>query len=210
MMQQTPKTISAATQRSQLQTQVASGLKCPDCREKSVTVKLLRGAITAGSAKCGKCGWSVRVAQLNGIVGKCPQCGSFAFPTLGWCSGKQPFVALSCEHCGWVATEGYMRVVGLLLGNTDIREANERGLKAMTKEEVLEWLNTKLGIDYRNLDDRGAIHRLEWIALEIAHFRKWTIEDLEAALQATEGVQPVTRRIRDIYHYLTFRLSLKR
>jgi len=120
--------INAATQQSQLQTKVTSGLKCPDCREQSVKVKLLRCAITAGSAKCNKCGWSVKVAQFqDGVVGKCPHCGSFAFPTLGWRLGKQPFVALACERCGWVASEGYMRFVAVLLGNTNIRGANETG-----------------------------------------------------------------------------------
>jgi predicted RNA-binding Zn-ribbon protein involved in translation (DUF1610 family) len=111
------KQISATTQQSQVTTKVASGLKCPDCRQKSVTVKLLRGAVNAGSAKCHACGWSVKVAQLSdGIVAKCPNCGSFAFPALGWRSGKQPFVALACEQCGWVASETYMQAVGVLLG----------------------------------------------------------------------------------------------
>jgi len=111
------KQISATTQRSQVTTKVASGLKCPDCRERAVSVKLLRGSIVAGSAKCSACGWSVRVAQLSdGIVAKCPCCGSFAFPALGWRSGKQPFVALACEQCGWVASETYMQAVGVLLG----------------------------------------------------------------------------------------------
>jgi len=120
------KQISATTQRSQVATKVASGLKCPDCRQKSVTVKLLRGSIVAGSAKCSACGWSVRVARLNdGIVAKCPCCGSFAFPALGWRSGKQPFVALSCDACGWVASETYMQAVGVLL-STDIYAATNQ------------------------------------------------------------------------------------
>jgi len=126
-MQQTQKQISTATQRSQVTTKVVSGLKCPDCRQKSVTVKLLRGAVVAGSAKCSACGWSVRVARLNdGVVGKCPNCGSFAFPALGWRSGKQPFVALSCEQCGWVASETYMQAVSVLL-STDIYAAKDNG-----------------------------------------------------------------------------------
>jgi len=120
------KQISATTQQSQVTTKFASGLKCPDCRQKSVTVKLLRGAVNAGSAKCSACGWSVRVARLNdGVVGKCPCCGSFAFPALGWRSGKQPFVALACEQCGWVASETYMQVVGILL-STDIYAATNQ------------------------------------------------------------------------------------
>ena len=111
------KELSAATQRSQVQVKFASGLKCPDCREKAVSVKLVRGSIVAGSAKCQSCGWSVRVAKFtDGIVGKCPCCGSFAFPALGWRSGKQPFVALSCDRCGWVASETYMQAVSILLG----------------------------------------------------------------------------------------------
>jgi len=118
---------AAKVAKSQLRTTVASGLKCPDCRQKSVTVKLVRGAIVAGSAKCNACGWSVKVAQFqDGVVGKCPNCGSFAFPALGWRSGKQPFVALACDHCGWVASEVYMQFVGILLG-TDIRGAKESG-----------------------------------------------------------------------------------
>ena len=108
--------ISATTQRSQVTTKVVSGLKCPDCREKSVKVKFVRGSIVAGSAKCQSCGWSVRVAQFtDGIVAKCPCCGSFAFPALGWRSGKQPFAALACARCGWVASETYMQAVGILL-----------------------------------------------------------------------------------------------
>jgi predicted RNA-binding Zn-ribbon protein involved in translation (DUF1610 family) len=120
------KQISATTQQSQVATKVASGLKCPDCRQKSVTVKLLRGAVVAGSAKCSACGWSVKVARLNdGVVGKCPNCGSFAFPALGWRSGKQPFVALACDQCGWVASETYMQAVGILL-STDIYAATNQ------------------------------------------------------------------------------------
>ena len=76
----------------------------------------------------------------------------------------------------------------------------------MTREQVLEWLEQRLGINnYLNLGDSGAIHRIEWIALEVAHFKKWTLDDLEAALKATEGVKPVTRRIDDILRWLTFR-----
>jgi predicted RNA-binding Zn-ribbon protein involved in translation (DUF1610 family) len=113
----TEKQLSTTTQQSQVATKVAAGLKCPDCRQKSVTVKLLRGAVVAGSAKCHACGWSVRVARLSdGIVAKCPNCGSFAFPALGWREGRQPFVALSCDKCGWVASETYMQAVGILLG----------------------------------------------------------------------------------------------
>jgi predicted RNA-binding Zn-ribbon protein involved in translation (DUF1610 family) len=120
----TEKQLSTTTQQSQVTTKVAAGLKCPDCRHKSVTVKLLRGAVVAGSAKCHACGWSVKVARLSdGVVGKCPNCGSFAFPALGWRSGKQPFVALSCDQCGWVASEVYMQVVGILL-STDIYADN--------------------------------------------------------------------------------------
>jgi predicted RNA-binding Zn-ribbon protein involved in translation (DUF1610 family) len=120
------KQISTVTQKSQVTTKVVSGLKCPDCREKQVTIKVIRGVIVAGSAKCSACGWSVRVARLNdGVIGKCPCCGSFAFPALGWRSGKQPFVALSCEQCGWVASETYMQAVGILL-STDIYAATNQ------------------------------------------------------------------------------------
>ena len=123
----TQKQLSTTTQRSQVATKIASGLRCPDCREKSVTVKLMRGAVNAGSAKCHSCGWLVKVARLNdGVVGKCPNCGSFAFPALGWRSGKQPFVALSCDACGWVASETYMQAVGVLL-STDIYAAKDNG-----------------------------------------------------------------------------------
>jgi transcription elongation factor Elf1 len=120
---QTQKQISATTQRSQVTTKVASGLRCPDCHAKAVSVKVVRGSIVAGSAKCSACGWSVRVAQLSdGIVAKCPCCGLVAFPALGWRSGKQPFVALACDACGWVASETYMQVVSILL-STDIYAA---------------------------------------------------------------------------------------
>jgi DNA-directed RNA polymerase subunit M/transcription elongation factor TFIIS len=123
----TEKQINTATQQSQVTTKVASGLRCPDCHAKAVSVKLLRGAVVAGSAKCSACGWSVKVAQLSdGIVAKCPCCGSFAFPALGWRSGKQPFVALACDACGWVASETYMQVVGILL-STDIYAAKDNG-----------------------------------------------------------------------------------
>jgi len=112
----TQKQLSTTTQQSQVATKVASGLRCPDCHAKAVSVKVVRGAVNAGSAKCHSCGWSVRVARLNdGIVAKCPCCGSFAFPALGWRSGKQPFVALACD-CGWVASEVYMQAVSVLLG----------------------------------------------------------------------------------------------
>jgi Zn finger protein HypA/HybF involved in hydrogenase expression len=121
------KQISATTRQSQVTTKVASGLRCPDCHAKAVSVKVVRGAVVAGSAKCHSCGWSVKVARLNdGIVGKCPCCGSFAFPALGWRSGKQPFVALACDACGWVASEVYMQAVGILL-STDIYAAKDNG-----------------------------------------------------------------------------------
>jgi len=120
------KQVSTTTQQSQVATKVASGLRCPDCHAKAVSVKLLRGAVVAGSAKCHACGWSVKVARLSdGVVGKCPCCGSFAFPALGWRSGKQPFVALSCDQCGWVASETYMQAVGVLL-STDIYAATNQ------------------------------------------------------------------------------------
>jgi RNase P subunit RPR2 len=122
----TQKQISTAMRQSQVTTKVASGLRCSDCHAKAVSVKLLRGAVNASSAKCHACGWSVKVARLNdGIVAKCPNCGSFAFPALGWRSGKQPFVALSCDACGWVASEVYMQAVGILL-STDIYDANNQ------------------------------------------------------------------------------------
>ena len=112
----TKNQVSTKVAESQVTTKVASGLKCPDCREKAVKVKLVRGTIVAGSAKCQACGWAVRVAQFtDGVVGKCPCCGSFAFPALGWRSGKQPFAALACDNCGWVASETSMRAVCYLL-----------------------------------------------------------------------------------------------
>jgi len=80
----------------------------------------------------------------------------------------------------------------------------------MTRDEVLKWLCEKLGIrDHLSLGDGGATHRLEWIAMEVAHFRKWTLEDVEEALKATEGIRPAARRVREIYHYLAFRLPLR-
>ena len=113
----TKNQVSTKAAESQVTTKGVSGLKCPDCHEKSVTVKLVRGSIVAGSAKCDSCGWSVRVGKFNdGIVGKCPNCGSFAFPALGWRSGKQPFASLACDRCGWVASESYMQAVSILLG----------------------------------------------------------------------------------------------
>jgi hypothetical protein len=113
----TEKQLSTTTQQSQVATKVASGLRCPNCHAKAVSVKVVRGAVNAGSAKCSACGWSVRVARLNdGVVGKCHNCGSFAFPALGWRSGKQTFVALACDACGWVASEVYMQAVSVLLG----------------------------------------------------------------------------------------------
>jgi len=92
-------------------------------------------------------------------------------------------------------------------GGVRFAVALTKGVNAMTREEVLAWLCERLGIqDYRDLGDGGAVHRLEWIALEVAHFRKWSLEDLEQALKATEG-QPVTQRIYAIHRYLTFRLQ---
>jgi transcription elongation factor Elf1 len=128
------KQISTVMQKSQVTTKVVSSLKCPDCREKQVTIKVIRGVIVAGSAKCSACGWSVRVARLNdGVIGKCPCCGSFAFPALGWRSGKQPFVALSCDQCGWVASETYMQAVGILL-SVDIYAATNQADKGQSDQ----------------------------------------------------------------------------
>ena len=128
------KQLSTTTQQSQVATKVASGLRCPDCHAKAVSVKVVRGSIVAGSAKCSACGWSVRVAQLSdGIVAKCPCCGSFAFPALGWRLGKQPFVALSCDQCGWVASETYMQAVGILL-SVDIYAATNQADKGQSDQ----------------------------------------------------------------------------
>ena len=127
-MQQTQRQISATAQRSQVQTKVVSGLRCPDCHANAVSVKLVRGSIVAGSAKCQSCGWSVRVGKFtDGIVGKCPCCGSFAFPALGWRSGKQPFVSLACARCSWVASETYMQAVGILLGANIYADNGDNG-----------------------------------------------------------------------------------
>jgi len=112
----TKNQVGTKAAESQVTTKVVSGLRCPDCHANAVSVKLVRGSIVSGSAKCQSCGWSVKVAKFtDGVVGKCPCCGSFAFPALGWRSGKQPFVALSCDNCGWVASETYMRAVCFLL-----------------------------------------------------------------------------------------------
>ena len=135
-MQQTQRQISATAQRSQVQTKVVSGLRCPDCHANAVSVKLVRGSIVAGSAKCQSCGWSVRVAKFtDGIVGKCPCCGLFAFPALGWRSGHQPFVALSCDRCGWVASESYMQAVCILL-SMDTYAVNNDGNGQRESEQV--------------------------------------------------------------------------
>ncbi|MFA0778243.1 MAG: hypothetical protein PVTTEEND_001957, partial [Candidatus Fervidibacter sp.] len=85
---------------------------------------------------CDSCGFLVRVAKFtDGVIGKCPNCGSFAFPALGWRSGKQPFVALSCDKCGWVASEVYMQAVSILL-STDIYAANNDGNGQRESEQV--------------------------------------------------------------------------
>jgi RNase P subunit RPR2 len=150
------KQISTVTQKSQVTTKVVSGLKCPDCREKQVTIKIIRGVIVAGSAKCSACGWSVRVARLNdGVIGKCPCCGSFAFPALGWRSGKQPFVALSCNQCGWVASETYMQAVGILL-SVDIYSATNQADKGQSDQVRRE--------DNRTIDGVSAAYEAALLA----------------------------------------------
>jgi RNase P subunit RPR2 len=150
------KQISTVTQKSQVTTKVVSGLKCPDCREKQVTIKVIRGVIVAGSAKCSACGWSVRVARLNdGVIGKCPCCGSFAFPALGWRSGKQPFVALSCDQCGWVASETYMQAVGILL-SVDIYSATNQADKGQSDQVRRE--------DNRTIDGVSAAYEAALLA----------------------------------------------
>jgi hypothetical protein len=150
------KQISTVTQKSQVTTKVVSGLKCPDCREKQVTIKIIRGVIVAGSAKCSACGWSVRVARLNdGVIGKCPCCGSFAFPALGWRSGKQPFVALSCDQCGWVASETYMQAVGILL-SVDIYSATNQADKGQSDQVRRE--------DNRTIDGVSAAYEAALLA----------------------------------------------
>jgi len=132
----TQNELSTTKQRSQVTTKVVSGLKCPDCHANAVSVKLVRGSIVAGSAKCQSCGWSVKVAKFtDGIVGKCPCCGSFAFPALGWRSGKQPFVALACDRCGWVASESYMQAVCILL-SMDTYAVNNDGNGQRESEQV--------------------------------------------------------------------------
>jgi hypothetical protein len=150
------KQISTVTQKSQVTTKVVSGLKCPDCREKQVTIKVIRGVIVAGSAKCSACGWSVRVARLNdGVIGKCPCCGSFAFPALGWRSGKQPFVALSCDQCGWVASETYMQAVGIL-SSVDIYAATNQADKGQSDQVCRE--------DNRTIDGVPAVYEAALLA----------------------------------------------
>jgi len=85
----TQKQISTATQQSQVTTKVVSGLKCPDCHQKSVTVKLLRGAVNAGSAKCHACGWSVQgCATFRWHRGKVPKLWLVRVPCFGLAFGQ--------------------------------------------------------------------------------------------------------------------------
>jgi len=94
----------------------ASGLPCPRCRERAVSVTLKRGVIHAGQATCGFCGLDVRVACLGGVpFAQCPQCRYIATLAQGKREGGAPFLAFSCDKCRWVASDAYMTVAGHLL-----------------------------------------------------------------------------------------------
>jgi hypothetical protein len=79
----------------------------------------------------------------------------------------------------------------------------------MTRNEVLEWLEKELGIrSYLAIGDSGAIHRLEWIAVATT-LGDWTLDDIKSAIDQTVGIEPLPKRIDEIFRMLEWRRRAK-
>jgi len=70
----------------------------------------------------------------------------------------------------------------------------------MTREEVLRWVEDKLGVRATALEG-GSAHRLEWIAVACT-LGDWTLNDIEQAIEQTKNVKPMSLRIDEILRIL--------
>ncbi len=95
---------------------VHHNLRCPQCRNHSVTIWLRRGRIVSGKATCGHCGFRVEAARLkNGIVAKCLHCGGVATIAQGKREDGSVFFAFSCSHCNWISDDNWTMAAFALL-----------------------------------------------------------------------------------------------
>ncbi|MEM3146947.1 MAG: hypothetical protein QXY94_05310 [Archaeoglobaceae archaeon] len=107
---------SKRVDRSSLSIKTFFDLPCPRCREKSVTVTIKRGAITASKVSCGFCGFRVEAAKLNGVpFAKCPRCGYIATIAQGKREDGSVFFAFHCDRCSWVSDDRFTQVALSLL-----------------------------------------------------------------------------------------------
>jgi len=94
---------------------VHHNLRCPQCHQHSVTIRLQRGRIVSGKAVCEHCGFRVQVARLrNGLVACCPKCNGVATIAQGKREDGSVFFAFSCR-CGWVSDDQWTMAAFALL-----------------------------------------------------------------------------------------------
>ena len=102
--------------RSSLSIKTFTNLPCPRCKEKTVTVTIKRGVITASKVSCGFCGFRVEAAKLNGVpFAKCPRCGYIATIAQGKREDGSVFFAFHCDRCSWVSDDRFTQVALSLL-----------------------------------------------------------------------------------------------
>jgi len=96
---------------------VHHNLRCPQCRNRSVTIWLQRGRVISGKAICKHCGFRVQVARLrNGLLACCPQCNAVATIAQGKREDGSVFFAFSCSRCGWVSDDNWTMAAATLGG----------------------------------------------------------------------------------------------
>jgi len=97
---------------------VSHNLRCPQCRQHSVTIRLQRGRVVSGKAVCEHCGFRVEAARLkNGVVAKCPHCGGVATISLGKREDGSVFFGFACNRCSWVSDDTWTMAAFALLPN---------------------------------------------------------------------------------------------
>ena len=95
---------------------VSHNLRCPQCRQHSVTVRLQRGRIVSGKAVCEHCGFRVQVARLrNGLVACCPKCNGVATIAQGKREDGSIFFAFACNRCNWISDDHWTMAAFALL-----------------------------------------------------------------------------------------------
>jgi len=95
---------------------VHHNLRCPQCRNHSVTIWLRRGRVVSGKAVCKCCNFRVIVARLrNGLLACCPKCNGVATIAQGKREDGSVFFGFSCSRCNWVSDDNWTMAAFTLL-----------------------------------------------------------------------------------------------